>query len=141
MFNVGANFLLFNFWNHPNMFPASLMFESEIVTTVEGIGPKVMLVNCFIAEVLYSHQFITYWSNEVLLHSFPSFQSQYLFSPVFETFFAFDFIGIVVLLIWFMFTRTGIYVLEFCAFVVLDIFEQLVNQFSIIRTTKQIKFQ
>lgn len=81
-------FLVFHSLNHPNtynclwnsVFLAFLMFKSEIVKTVEEIGPKVMLVNYFITEVLCSHHLLfIYWSNEVLFHSFRSLQSECLF--------------------------------------------------------------
>lgn len=72
-------FLVFHSLSHPNIynslwnsvFLAFLMFKSEIVRTVEEIGPKVMLVNYFITDVLCSHHLLFfYWSNGVLFHSF-----------------------------------------------------------------------
>lgn len=82
------------------MFLASLIFESEIVRTVEErIGPKVMFVNYFIAEVLCSHHLLFIDRMKCSFIRFHPSNLNVFFSPVFESFFAFDFIGIVVLLI------------------------------------------
>lgn len=146
---IGVNFLLFNFRSHPNiycqtgnsdngtgMFLESLIFESEISShNSRWNRTEIDVSKLFYCWSFMQASFIIYWSNEVFFHSYPTFQTECIFSPVFESFFAFDFIGIVVLFIWFMFARTVIYVLGFYAFVVLDIFEQ--PEISI---NKRIKF-